>query len=40
MDFTIADGAVAIVVLVSAGLAYSRGVVRETLAIGRLVVLP
>ena len=34
MDFTIADGAVAIVVLVSAGLAYSRGVVRETLAIG------
>lgn len=34
MEFTIADGAVALVVLVSAALAYNRGLVREGLAIG------
>lgn len=34
MEFTIADGGVALVVLVSAGLAYGRGLTRETLAIG------
>lgn len=34
MEFTIADGAVALIVLVSAALAYNRGLVREALAIG------
>lgn len=33
MEFTLADGAVALVVLVSAVLAYNRGVTREALAI-------
>ncbi len=36
--FTLADGAVALVVLVSAVLAYNRGVTREALAIGGWVV--
>lgn len=34
MDFTIIDAIVAVVIIVSAILAYSRGLVRETLAIG------
>ncbi|MEM7271393.1 MAG: CvpA family protein [Pseudomonadota bacterium] len=38
MEFTIADGAVALVVLVSAMLAYSRGATRELLAIGGWIV--
>ena len=33
MDFTLVDGVVAIVIVLSAVLAYSRGLVRETLAI-------
>ena len=33
MDFTIVDGAVAVVILLSAILAYSRGLVREAMAI-------
>jgi membrane protein required for colicin V production len=38
MEFTIVDAIVAVVVVVSAILAYSRGFVRETLAIGGWVV--
>lgn len=38
MDLTLADGAVALIVLVSALLAYNRGVTREALAIGGWVV--
>ncbi len=38
MEFTLADGAVALVVLVSAMLAYNRGVTREALAIGGWIV--
>lgn len=38
MELTIADGVVALVVLVSAFLAYSRGLVREVLAIGGWIV--
>ena len=34
--FTIIDGVVAAVVIISALLAYSRGLVREVMAIGRL----
>lgn len=34
MSFTIADGVVALVIVISAFLAYSRGVTREVLAIG------
>ncbi|MDG1207645.1 MAG: CvpA family protein [Paracoccaceae bacterium] len=38
MEFTLADGAVALIVLVSAFLAYNRGVTREALAIGGWIV--
>lgn len=38
MEFTLADGAVALIVLVSAVLAYNRGVTREALAIGGWIV--
>lgn len=38
MDFTIIDAVVAVVIIVSALLAFSRGFVRETLAIGGWVV--
>ena len=38
MEFTLADGVVALVILVSAMLAYNRGVTREALAIGGWVV--
>lgn len=38
MGLTIADGAVALVVLVSAMLAFNRGLVREALAIGGWVI--
>lgn len=38
MEFTLADGAVALIVLVSALLAYNRGVTREALAIGGWIV--
>ena len=38
MEFTLADGAVALVVLISAVLAYNRGVTREALAIGGWIV--
>ena len=38
MQFTLADGAVALIVLVSAFLAYNRGVTREALAIGGWIV--
>ncbi len=38
MEFTLADGAVALIVLVSALLAYNRGVTREVLAIGGWIV--
>jgi len=37
-DFTIIDGVVALVIIVSALLAYSRGLVRETLAIAGWVI--
>lgn len=38
MEFTLADGAVALIVLVSALLAYNRGVTREVLAIGGWII--
>lgn len=38
MEFTIVDGVVAVIIVLSAILAYSRGVVRETLAIAGWVV--
>jgi len=38
MEFTLADGAVALIVLVSAFLAYNRGITREALAIGGWIV--
>ena len=38
MEFTLADGAVALVVLVSAVLAYNRGVTREALAIAGWII--
>ena len=38
MEFTLADGGVALIVLVSALLAYYRGVTREALAIGGWVI--
>lgn len=37
-DFTIIDGAVAIIIVLSALLAYSRGFVREALAIGGWII--
>lgn len=38
MEFTLADGVVALIVLVSALLAYNRGLTREALAIGGWIV--
>lgn len=38
MDFTIADGVVALVILVSAFLAYNRGLTRELMAIGAWII--
>lgn len=38
MEFTIADGVVALVILVSALLAYNRGVTRELMAIGAWII--
>ncbi len=38
MEFTIADGVVALVILVSAFLAYNRGMTRELMAIGAWII--